>query len=158
MLCINHLCIFQSTHPLRDATRKQLLMYAWMLNFNPRTPYGMRRYSGYSMSNRAVISIHAPLTGCDFYGNNWQQLGFNNFNPRTPYGMRRQVSGVFALIEDISIHAPLTGCDASFFSASQVQAIFQSTHPLRDATEEIEAKRNGLDISIHAPLTGCDRI
>ena len=33
--------------------------------FNPRTPYGMRQYQRSHLSVRTVISIHAPLTGCD---------------------------------------------------------------------------------------------
>ena len=33
---------FQSTHPLRDATLLPVQAYALPVNFNPRTPYGMR--------------------------------------------------------------------------------------------------------------------
>ena len=35
-------------------------------NFNPRTPYGMRRYMHLCIKQAKAISIHAPLTGCDF--------------------------------------------------------------------------------------------
>ena len=56
---------FQSTHPLRDATKKCSVFLVLNLNFNPRTPYGMRRLSNYT---------HPSYTP--------------NFNPRTPYGMR----------------------------------------------------------------------
>ena len=57
--------LFQSTHPLRDATI-YLLEQDYFLN----------------------ISIHAPLTGCDFFS-------------VAPDGA----------LSRISIHAPLTGCD-----------------------------------------------
>ncbi len=79
-------------------------------NFNPRTPYGMRRvhkrkiaYTVEFQSTHplrdatvdakhalfmAIISIHAPLTGCD------DSAGYS-----------------MAMQTDISIHAPLTGCD-----------------------------------------------
>ena len=56
----------------------------------------------------------------------------------------------------ISIHAPLTGCDVCPISIKIAEAKFQSTHPLRDATEAIKYKNQTVDISIHAPLTGCD--
>ena len=100
-------------------------------NFNPRTPYGMRRLTNFNKDSRGkfqsthplrdatklcengfyvnVISIHAPLTGCDKkkmligqkyiyfnprtpYGMRLTSISINNvdndFNPRTPYGMR----------------------------------------------------------------------
>ena len=82
------------------------------------------------------------------------------------------------MVEMISIHAPLAGCDKSTGSTS-TDPIFQSTHPLRGATdtEKYDKKQNknfnprtpcGVrrcasmlyivddDISIHAPLAGCD--
>ena len=60
---------------------------------------------------RHIISIHAPLTGCD-YLETALILNYHHFNPRTPYGMRQEE---LSLISDIDI--------------------FQSTHPLRDATQ-----------------------
>ena len=85
-------------------------------------------------SRTLSISIHAPLTGCDLP---WLQmiLTFTNFNPRTPYGMRP-----IALFRQF------------------VPVLFQSTHPLRDATVEFVKVENDYKISIHAPLTGCDLI
>ena len=35
-------------------------------HFNPRTPYGMRRWLTDIKKAKFIISIHAPLTGCDF--------------------------------------------------------------------------------------------
>ena len=101
--------IFQSTHPLRGATRR-------------------------SGGDRVLplISIHAPLAGCDLQAR--QGLpAFRDFNPRTPCGVR-------------PLRAHRLG----------VAMEFQSTHPLRGATraEKRRAKRN--PISIHAPLAGCD--
>ena len=103
---------FQSTHPLRDATR-------------------MEEYSVI----RIKISIHAPLTGCDerfrelkrrwtiFQSTHplrdatetYYSIGIfvAYFNPRTPYGMRLSV-GSTSLVTHL---------------------LFQSTHPLRDATK-----------------------
>ncbi len=58
-----------------------------LLNFNPRTPYGMRPYNLDKVNDLVKISIHAPLTGCD------------------------TMCKVLNIPRDISIHAPLTGCD-----------------------------------------------
>ena len=57
--------VFQSTHPLRDATFK----------FTEK-------------DFEDIISIHAPLTGCDKLMFEMLLEGVD-FNPRTPYGMRR---------------------------------------------------------------------
>ena len=56
---------FQSTHPLRDATSGWFGDLWHLRNFNPRTPYGMRRFRIHNFDNRSTY-----------------------FNPRTPYGMR----------------------------------------------------------------------
>ena len=79
------------------------------------------------------ISIHAPLTGCDF------ACAFD---------------GACACC--ISIHAPLTGCDMAAILAKRYYITFQSTHPLRDATRFTCINAIHHIISIHAPLTGCD--
>ena len=57
---------FQSTHPLRDATENRTSQNLTML-----------------------ISIHAPLTGCDATKFILDGIVKTDFNPRTPYGMRQ---------------------------------------------------------------------
>ena len=101
---------FQSTHPLRDATLVKTSRSFKKKHFNPRTPYGMRRLtketclqttvfqsthplrdateSTAKPTAYSVISIHAPLTGCDIMDVIIENENF------------------------ISIHAPLTGCDS----------------------------------------------
>ena len=103
--------VFQSTHPLRDATFVSITFYLSLLNFNPRTPYGMRHLVLQLLSLVSFISIHAPLTGCDFLVTviSYKPCQFQSthplrdattcsesiirlfcyFNPRTPYGMRQ---------------------------------------------------------------------
>ena len=101
--------IFQSTHPLRGATRR-------------------------SGGDRVLplISIHAPLAGCDLQAR--QGLpAFRDFNPRTPCGVRLETR--------MRVSKPIK---------------FQSTHPLRGATITRTPARRGHGISIHAPLAGCD--
>ena len=123
-------------------------------NFNPRTPYGMRRavrsaiqqtsifqsthplrdatIPGLADNLSSVISIHAPLTGCDS-----AMPGFlaydHNFNPRTPYGMRPDALQPIITRRVFQSTHPLR--DATFTSDPiPYSAAFQSTHPLRDAT------------------------
>ena len=92
----------------------------------------MRLSQGTSILFLFNISIHAPLTGCDTKHCNIIYQG-QDFNPRTPYGMRLGNGLYFALVK-----------------------IFQSTHPLRDATMAKMTLTEQAQISIHAPLTGCD--
>ena len=127
-------------------------------NFNPRTPYGMRLRGLKDLGLVGSISIHAPLTGCDMiksYGtcafyisihapltgcDTFQlihALSSIYFNPRTPYGMRQEVNIKGYIDVAISIHAPLTGCDEDGTLLTYRKLIFQSTHPLRDATMSI---------------------
>ena len=80
-----------------------------------------------------LISIHAPLTGCDFSPFSRSGTFSWNFNPRTPHGVRLAIVELDDGRVVISIHAPLTGCDGQ----EDAIAILQT-------------------ISIHAPLTGCD--
>ena len=80
---------FQSTHPLRGATDAKRLNDRHTVNFNPRTPCGVRRVSplvGMAMEN---ISIHAPLAGCDQDEMERDAMD-GHFNPRTPCGVRQQ--------------------------------------------------------------------
>ena len=104
------------------------------VNFNPRTPYGMRPSNWSNLKDFITISIHAPLTGCD---NSTVTFLFHlsDFNPRTPYGMRLEALTFVSTDTSISIHAPLTGCDANQSIHAVNGHLFQSTHPLRDATE-----------------------
>ena len=79
-----------------------------------------------------LISIHAPLTGSDHWAGFWSQI-ISDFNPRSPYGER-----------------PSRGGDCAILT------LFQSTLPLRGATDDYCAGKGVQDISIHAPLTGSD--
>ena len=107
--------VFQSTHPLRGATLFCLLdgydyyisIHAPLagcdrlcrgnsyreMNFNPRTPCGVR----------PVQTIKTAREG--------------NFNPRTPCGVRRGHFSTRKIPRRISIHAPLAGCDLSPYSS-----------------------------------------
>ena len=101
--------LFQSTHPVWGATSRRALSYLQRHYFNPRTPYGVRRFT------IKIIAIS------------------QNFNPRTPYGVRllrikiiachkafqsthpvwgaTRVAVIGIILIIISIHAPRMGCD-----------------------------------------------
>ena len=125
---------FQSTRPIRGATRgakprrsvrgdfNPRAPYGarrhfavppklCMLHFNPRAPYGARREVLCISRGATVISIHAPHTGRD-YVLLWLQYLHIHFNPRAPYGAR--------LLPDAVLRAAIAG--------------FQSTRPIRGAT------------------------
>ena len=148
---------FQSTRPIRGATRPRAARPTRGGNFNPRAPYGARP-AGPSQDQPVLpsISIHAPHTGRDFA--DWGGPGpESDFNPRAPYGAR-----------------------PTWVPLHQTCGLFQSTRPIRGATPfrhrlygrafyfnpraPYGARQLGLDhrtvvlrISIHAPHTGRDR-
>ena len=74
--------------PLTGCDSVSYVGYNGFDNFNPRTPYGMRRLHQAFTQIINKISIHAPLTGCD----DTLEISFD-------------------ADDAISIHAPLTGCD-----------------------------------------------
>ena len=79
------------------------------VHFNPRSPYGERRYAAKIVALRQ-ISIHAPLTGSDRWPR-CHDLYQSDFNPRSPYGERPAET-----------------------KKTSKKPIFQSTLPLRGAT------------------------
>ena len=102
---------FQSTHPLRDATMSYCIgIYVKVISIHaPLTGCDNKYFC--KRKSISPISIHAPLTGCDVVAESVQFIN-TNFNPRTPYGMRLSLLDGYIWVILISIHAPLTGCDA----------------------------------------------
>ena len=127
---------FQSTHPSWGATLCIAIAEGtkWM-DFNPRTHRGVRHWLIITHQTATIISIHAPIVGCDidkpniifnclvisihapivgcddFYSTNAVQR--RNFNPRTHRGVRRWLWCRVHYKRVISIHAPIVGCDRS---------------------------------------------
>ena len=132
-----------------------MLVRLSVIDFNPRSPYGERRYMLYQFDTQSLfqstlplrgatlvsstsppgpnISIHAPLTGSDLLQPLPEPVR-PHFNPRSPYG-ERQIRPV----------------------ATDPCEVFQSTLPLRGATGPSDTLPLDVKISIHAPLTGSDR-
>ena len=126
-----------------------------VVNFNPRTPCGVRHrptlYLGRSSPFQSThpvwgatcnddgytftgeISIHAPRVGCDFIVHNICD-GLNGFQ---------------------STH-PVWGATWSKASKAGASSEFQSTRPVWGATWRAAPFRWEGRISIHAPRVGCD--
>ena len=144
---------FQSTHPVWDATASASRISRRSSDFNPRIPCGMR----------PEINVHSddPVY----------------FNPRIPCGMR-QATSYGCIVESISIHASRVGCDLQWHCSESGFSLFQSTHPVWDATryeqkirsnpkfqsthpvwdatKEDRRPQRSAGISIHASRVGCD--
>ena len=105
----------------------------YVIDFNPRSPYGERLIQ--TEDNPALWPFQStlPLRGATSI-----RLPpfpeFSYFNPRSPYGER-----------------PLPEIQWNY------AALFQSTLPLRGATLAWFFGLSKCSISIHAPLTGSDR-
>ena len=122
---------FQSTHPLRGATLQNGKKNT-STGFQSTHPLRGATDLPVGAGLAQLISIHAPLAGCDVsVGWMWSPAAY--FNPRTPCGVRHK--------RDRGRHH---------------DTVFQSTHPLRGATTVTAAEPSNTLISIHAPLAGCD--
>ena len=104
-----------------------------LVDFNPRTPCGVRPLPSADKLRKISISIHAPHAGCDpstltttmtefIFQSTHPMRGATlimgifyhpdyYFNPRTPCGVRQEPADEEALHNAISIHAPHAGCD-----------------------------------------------
>ena len=90
---------FQSTHPLRGATRRTRSGSPPKRNFNPRTPCGVRLPCLSLMLPTMRFQSTHPLRGATTaFGSS--TLTSKDFNPRTPCGVRQQncrnIPGKFA--------------------------------------------------------------
>ena len=103
------------------------------LNFNPRTPCGVRR--GVPGLLPGPCHDFNPRTPCGVrpwrLGGFW---GYKHFNPRTPCGVRQDYAAFKETVNAISIHAPRVGCDKVLALGSPTAWSFQSTHPVWGAT------------------------
>ena len=145
---------FQSTLPMRGATASSIGLYRSTFNFNPRSPCGERHClfrdsiydqlfqstlpmrgatkMRYRVRYRNLISIHAPHAGSDVVSAVYISL-MRDFNPRSPCGER-------------------PGVRSAIFSFKE----FQSTLPMRGATDTLTGYTLDVGISIHAPHAGSD--
>ena len=102
------------------------------------------------------ISIHAPRAGCDSAAGA-AASDRRHFNPRTPCGVRL---GLYVTVSRSgSYFNPRTPCGVRhevIFNKPRNKDTFQSTHPVRGATQRDLYYQTKQQISIHAPRAGCD--
>ena len=103
-----------------------------------------------------LISIHAPIVGCDRSCTGYNRW-YGYFNPRTHRGVRHSDRMLMQSDDQISIHAPIVGCDQPSRDRCVEPSQFQSTHLSWGATlSKRVSKTKVFTISIHAPIVGCD--
>ena len=133
--------------------------------------------ASYRYPGARKISIHAPLAGRDVETD--RPVGGVLISIHAPLAGRDTMSYFHGVYNSISIHAPLAGRDKPSIDTMQAIMLFQSTRPLRGATELDDNSHNTPEhfnprapcgarpavlmgvvmcgvISIHAPLAGRD--
>ena len=147
---------FQSTRPIRGATEGGQYDEK-RCHISIHAPHTGRdeRWAGYVL-RADQISIHAPHTGRD-------GRSLSRRNSPSPISIHAPHTGRDRRPRwprysrwPISIHAPHTGRDPEWKAAEEAIFQFQSTRPIRGATEEYGNIVTALSISIHAPHTGRD--
>ena len=147
---------FQSTHPVRGATGLRTLMVSPCAAFQSTHPVRGATFSVGSVCRVMSISIHAPRAGCDSAAGA-AASDRRHFNPRTPCGVRL---GLYVTVSRSgSYFNPRTPCGVRhevIFNKPRNKDTFQSTHPVRGATQRDLYYQTKQQISIHAPRAGCD--
>ena len=87
--CYSRLKKFQSTHPLRGATVRDGARHDQRVDFNPRTPCGVRPSSSASAQTSTGFQSTHPLRGATYKCIHILHYTAH-FNPRTPCGVRRE--------------------------------------------------------------------
>ena len=124
---------FQSTHPLRGATPVRSYCHLLWYLFQSTHPLRGATFAWILRLSRRVISIHAPLAGCDAPSPSYT-YDSSTFQSTHPLRGATSPLSVHRIFGVISIHAPLAGCDIRISGSSSNPQLFQSTHPLRGAT------------------------
>ena len=105
------------------------------MTFNPRIPCGMRLARPFWLKDQSNLSIHASHAGCD-----------------------SSIAACICRGLKLSIHASHAGCDTVPLTDQMAAVLFQSTHPMRDATQTKRFILKLANISIHASHAGCDAL
>ena len=147
--------LFQSTLPVRGAT-KSLDGVATLVEISIHAPRaGSDRKNHIAVDRRNRFQSTLPVRGATRAVCCWQ-LSTCYFNPRSPCGERLNVIDKIRVEQVISIHAPRAGSDAIGGVVAAIGLIFQSTLPVRGATDKYIRWWLSQQISIHAPRAGSD--
>ena len=167
--------VFQSTLPLRGATRRRRPVPSG-LAISIHTPLAGSDLAGHAGIAGTGISIHTPLAGSDSFTP--LSLEKEEISIHTPLAGSDPIRRQQHPKRHISIHTPLAGSDyaarvvhgehvdfnphspcgerPNHSRSIQQSLTFQSTLPLRGATQPLAKHPTIVDISIHTPLAGSD--
>ena len=171
--------LFQSTRPLRGATRFTICGLHHHTDFNLRAPCGARRQILERMRTWDNISIHAPREGRDLpmrpskavryisihapregrdevYGVRWLALEHAFQSTRPARGATETPSTEFPTQSKFQSTRPARGATRTVSTARKSLQTFQSTRPARGATLVLHSLFTDIGISIHAPREGRD--
>ena len=126
------------------------------IDFNPHSPCGERRQDTVKHSRPARISIHTPHAGSD--GLVMEAGEPVPISIHTPHAGSDSPSARYTNGREISIHTPHAGSDWQNVTPAPVRRLFQSTLPMRGATDYCNITRYLPLISIHTPHAGSDWI
>ena len=170
--------IFQSTRPIRGATRWASEDDRPTNDFNPRAPYGARPGRVLEALRRYDISIHAPHTGRDL--STWLRHSatvsfqstrpirgattlplrltprLRHFNPRAPYGARLTDNRLSVDTRNFNPRAPY-GARRLLRSLWSTYGEFQSTRPIRGATPYCRVDCSNLRFQSTRPIRGATK-
>ena len=102
------------------------------------------------------VSIHAPRAGRDAV-HATASFRALSFNPRAPCGARRGAPSRGRSTRCFNPRAPC-GARPRANVYSSARATFQSTRPVRGATDNRDPLLNVVTVSIHAPRAGRDHV
>ena len=108
---------FQSTHPLRGATRLSPRCHRYVQFQSTHPLRGATSLAG-AILGFLYIAIHAPLAGCDPLPRS-AQTRLQHFNPRTPCGVRHDGRGVVYAAKHFN---PRTPCGVRLYILCQSEA------------------------------------
>ena len=102
--------VFQSTRPIRGATRRAYRSFCGTPHFNPRAPYGARQKGIFIRPVTPVFQSTRPIRGATLIGNG-RDHRMQKFQSTRPIRGATMTAAEIDALEQISIHAPHTGRD-----------------------------------------------
>ena len=147
---------FQSTLPVRGATRRLVCTASGQRDFNPRSPCGERRPTRAEVSAIQRISIHAPRAGSDVTCSPRPMI-LSYFNPRSPCGERRLCFRSSPIpCFDFNPRSPCGERPDILFSGFDDRENFNPRSPCGERPSLWVGISDPAEISIHAPRAGSD--
>ena len=156
-----------------------MVLYAYVRDFNPRSPCGERPVAGKAPHLRRSISIHAPRVGSDgsVFPPSGAKRHFNprspcgerpgsvfppsgakrHFNPRSPCGERPADGRSTTALNGISIHAPRVGSDSVMRVTTNSTRNFNPRSPCGERPIAVYGEKAQLQFQSTLPVWGATK-